>query len=156
MTFSGTGGTGNENEAAAHLAEFFTTVGTPSSSSVAIFVGMQSKDCAVTADLLEIIDAKPSLFVHLIGEVEVAGFFEPLPAAARADFAEHEGRLFVAKGLVANREHFAVTTDFRRLTLREMQIGAFRLEENVEELVDVGHGYFSPSACLMSVLFSAR
>ena len=35
-----------------------------------------------------------------------------------------------------------------------MQIGAFRLEEDVEELIDVGHGYFSPSACLMSVLFS--
>ena len=49
-----------------------------------------------------------------------------------------------------------MATDLRRLTLREMQIRAFGLEENVEELVDVGHRYSRPSACLMSVLFSAR
>ena len=32
-----------------------------------------------------------------------------------------------------------MATDLRRLTLHEMQIRAFGLEENVEELVDVGH-----------------
>ena len=42
-----------------------------------------------------------------------------------------------------------MATDFRRLALRQMQIRASGLEENVEELVDVGHGYFTLSACLI-------
>ena len=49
-----------------------------------------------------------------------------------------------------------MAADFRWLALGEMQVRASGLEENMEELVDVGHGYFNPSAWLMSVLFSAR
>ena len=45
-----------------------------------------------------------------------------------------------------------MAADFWRLALRQMQVRAFGLEERVKEMVDVGHDYFSPSACLISCL----
>ena len=49
-----------------------------------------------------------------------------------------------------------MAADFWRLALRQMQVRASGLEERVKEMIDVGHDYFIPIACLISVLFSAR
>ena len=104
------------------------------------FGGNDSEDAAESECLFEEVATEPGCGIHFVSEVEVAGFHEAVPAVLSADFAHHVGHFLVGEGFLADGNDLAVAPDFRRLTLTEVKIGAAGLNEDLEELVDVGHG----------------
>ena len=90
--------------------------------------------------LLEEVAPETGCGVHLVGKVEVTGFHESVPAVLATDLAHHVGHFLVGEGLFADRDDLAVAPDFWGLALTEVKVGATGLNEDLEELVDVGHG----------------
>ena len=107
------------------------------------FCGDDAEDRSVAVGLLEIVAAETVLLVHLVSEIEVAVFLETLPALGRADFAEHVAHLLGGKSLLADGHDLAMATNFGRLPLGEMEVRGATVDENLEKLVDVGHGWGS-------------
>ena len=138
--FTGSGGTGDEHDPAAKFAELFHNGRDAELFEGQDFSGNDTEDAAESEGLLEEVATEAGCRVHFVREVEVAGFHEAVPAVLSADFAHHVGHFFVGEGFFADGDNFAVAPDFRGLTLSEVEVGAAGLNEDLEELVDVGHG----------------
>ncbi len=133
------GGAGDEHDAAAHVAEGFDDLGNAEVLERFDLGGDDPEDRAVAVGLLEVVAAKPVVLVHFVGEIEVAAFLEPLPALGSANFAQHVAHFFLRERFLADRDNLAVSADFWRLSLGEVQIGSAAVDENLKKLVDVGH-----------------
>ena len=77
--------------------------------------------------------------IHLVGEIEIAALFEKRPVFRTRDLAQHIGGFFVRDRFRPNRHDVAVLAHLRRLTFADVQIGGALLDEDREELIDVGH-----------------
>src|SRR4029453_12719377 len=95
---------------------------------------------AVSIRLLEEVAAKPRVLIHLVRHVEIAGFIITFPAICSADLTHEVRHLVVREHFIANGYHLAMTADLRRLLLAKVQVRSARVDENLEKLVDVGHG----------------
>ena len=136
---AGAGGAGDEDEAAAHVAEFFDDRRDVELLERGDLRGNDTEDAGEAVLLLEVVAAEAVIAVHLVGEVEIAFVDVFLPGLGIADLAHHSlhhlaGEDFVGDGLDA-----AVNAHLRRLTLAEMQVGTADFNEGAEVVVDDGH-----------------
>ena len=104
--------------------------------------------------LLEIIATKAVVRVHLVGEVEIPFFMETLPIFRRADFAQHVVHFIRGQQFLADGNDVAMATDFRGLPLGKVQVGCSRVDQNLEKLVDVRHGFRLSRRVVSSAAFA--
>ncbi len=161
--FSGAAGTGDQDKTGAEVAEVFDDGGQAEFFDGEDAGGDEPEDGADAVEVAVIVAAKTGLFIHLVGEIEVAGFGEFLPRLGAADFGEELLDLFMVERLVTHGGHFPVTTEFGGLALGEVEVGAALVHKSVKELIDtIGHGAWwgywvrPASAAAMTFLFSAR
>ena len=138
---AGTGRAGDEDKAAAQVAEFFDHRRQGQFLERGNARRDQAEDRAEAVHLFEVVAAETAVLIHLVGEVEIAFVLETFPVFRRANLAEHVAHLLRREDLLADRDDVAVTTDFGWLPLGEMQVGRARVDQNLKELVDVGHGF---------------
>ena len=79
------------------------------------------------------------MLIHLVGEIEVAATVEAVPAIRPANLAHHVSHLVVIEDLISDRDDLAVTPDFWRLPFSQVKVRRAGIDENFEELIDVGH-----------------
>src|SRR4051794_16158566 len=103
------------------------------------FRGDEPEDGAVTVRLLEEIAAEPRFLIHLVGEIEVAAFFENLPALRTGDLTQHPSRLVSRDRLLPDRHDITVPPHLGRLPLANVQVGSALLDDDGKELIYVGH-----------------
>ena len=84
----------------------------------------QTKNCAVTVGLLQIIAPEARRLIHFIGKIEIAAFLENLPVVWTANFTQHRRRLVAGNRLAADRHDVAVFSYLGRLSFADMQIGS--------------------------------
>ena len=121
--FAGAGRPGHQDQAAAQMAEFFHDRRNAELIEGRDLRRDQTKDRAIAVRLLQEIAAKTRFLIHLVGEIEIAAFFENFPTFRPADFAQHHGRFFARDRLVADRHDVAVPAHLRRLPFADVQIG---------------------------------
>ena len=121
------------------MAELFNDGRNPELLEAGDFRRDQTKDRAVSIGLLQKIAAEARPLIHLVREIEIAAFFENLPASRSAHLAQHPGRFLALHRFVTNRPHVSVFPHLRRLTFADVQIGTALRDDDGEELIDVGH-----------------
>ena len=136
---SRTCGAGDQHEAAAHVAKFLHDRRDAELFERHDFRGNQTEHAAEAVGLLQVIAAEARRLVHLVGEIEIAGFHKASPAIRPRDFAHHVGHFLLRERFVANRHDGSVLANLRRLALTEVKVGGASFHENVEKLIDVGH-----------------
>ena len=137
---AGTRRAGDEDKAAAQVAEFFDHRRQGQFLERGNARRDQAEDRAEAVHLFEVVAAEAAVLIHLVGEVEIAFVLETFPVFRRADLAQHVVHLFRREDLLADGDNVAMTADFRRLSLGKVQIGRTRGDQDFEKLVDVGHG----------------
>lgn len=135
--FSGASGAGDEDEAGAHVAEFFNNLGDVEVLDGGDFGGDEAEDGAVAVLLFEEVTAEAGVVVHFIGEVEVAFFFKEGKGVGFANSAEVVADCFVVEdGLAFDGDDFSVGADFWRGAFGEVEVGAVLVDEDLKEAVD--------------------
>ena len=87
--FPRAGGTGHKDQAAAYIGKVFHHRRNPQLFEGGNPGGNQTKRCAVTVRLFEVVTAETRGFVHLIGKIQVSALFKGFPITRSADFAHH-------------------------------------------------------------------
>ena len=121
------------------MSEFFGDDGNAQLLQRRDFRRNQSKHCAITVRLLEIIAAKTRSRVHFVGEIEVAALLENFPVPLAANLAQHRHRLIAHERLLTNRRDIAMLAHLRRLALADVQIGASLIDNDVQKLIQRSH-----------------
>ncbi len=95
---------------------------------------------AVTAQLVEEVDAEARLFAHGIGEIEIEILFETLPAILAADLAHDRGQAIVFEDrLTFNRAEVPVNPPHGWRTGTQVQVAAYPPEHGPQPVIDLSH-----------------
>ena len=121
--FAGTGWAGNKDKAAAQVSKFFYNHGDPQLLECSNLGGNQTKSCAVTIRLLEIVTAKARRPVHLVSKIEITVLLENLPVAWTANFAHHLHGFLAFHRLRTNGHDIAMHAHFRWFSFTDVQVG---------------------------------
>src|SRR5438045_6357065 len=119
------------------MAELFNDGRNPELLEAGEFRRDQTKDRAVSIGLLQKIAAEARPLIHLVSEIEIAAFFENLPASRSAHLAQHPRCFLTLDRLVANRPHVSVLAHLRRLPFAHGQLRAALLAADRGALIRV-------------------
>jgi hypothetical protein len=136
---AGTGWAGDEDEAAAQIAELLHDRRDTEFLEGSDARRNEAKDGAVTVCLLQVIAAETRVRIHLVGKIEIAPLFKDGPACRSANFAQHRGRFLARNDLFADRHDITMLANLRRLALSKVQIGSAFSDNDLKEFVYARH-----------------
>ena len=142
--FSGAGGTGDEDKAGAHVAEFLDDEGDIEVLEGGDFGGDQTEDGGEAILLFEVVAPESGILIHLVSKVEVAEFEVVGEGFFIADFSEELFEVVSCKDLFAfDGGDCAVDTGLGDLSFGEVEVGATDFDQVFEVFVDSCHGIWA-------------
>ena len=106
--------------------------------------------------LLVKVAAEPVGLIHLIRKVQIAALQKFFPGRRRTDRLQQPDHLLVSQRFVPHRHDLAVTPDFGRLSLQQMQVTAPPLHQHAKKFVNrIVHPSCPAKAAAKAFLFSA-
>ena len=99
-------------------------------------VGDQPEGEPDRSSLLEGVDPESRLALPVEGEIQVAALLKPSPAFRGQDLVSDQFDLLRAKGILCNRNEYAVLAHGGRRACREDQVGGRLVEQGLEVGVD--------------------